>query len=173
MISRAAAFVIWALVAAIAVFWLLRLTAQGPSAPHAALVTSQNLPVRAELSRVLGSTPVIAAPQVAPPELSSRFVLSGVMAPKTVGASGLALIAVDGNPPRPYSLGAHLDENFVLLAVTLRSASIGPVGGAPLLTLELPLLPPPTVGSLAPVSLGAPTQPVELSNRAPFGKTSQ
>ncbi len=161
MLSRVVAFIVWALVAAAAVFWLLRLSAHGPTAPKATLASPHTLPTRAELSRVLGSTPVVVAPSAASPELSSRFVLSGVMAPK--GASnpagaGLALIAVDGKPPKPYALGASVDGELVLLAVSLRSASIGPSGGAPVLTLELPALPPPATGSFAPVSLVAPPQ---------------
>jgi general secretion pathway protein C len=163
MLSRAAAFLIWALVAATGVFWLLRLTAQGPSIRHATLASPQALPSRAELSRVLGSTPVTATPAAASPELSSRFVLTGVMAPKksSAGAArpqgqgpGLALIAVDGQPAKPYALGAKLDVNLTLLAVTLRSASIGPEGGSPVLTLELPALPPPATGVLPTLSVG-------------------
>ena len=161
MLARVSAFLVWALVAATGVFWLLRLTAQGPSIGHATLASPQTLPARAELSRVLGSTPVTATPEAASPELSSRFVLTGVMAPKkALGAAtrpqgpGLALIAVDGQPAKPYALGAKLDGNLTLLAVTLRSASIGPEGGAPVLTLELPALPPPATGVLPTLSVG-------------------
>jgi general secretion pathway protein C len=187
MLSRAAAFLIWALVAATAVFWLLRLTAQGPSIQHATLATPQALPARVELSRVLGSTPVTATPATAVPELSSRFVLTGVMAPKKSPTgearpqgSGLALIAVDGQAAKPYALGAKLDGNLTLLAVTLRSASIGPEGGPPVLILELPALPPPATGVLPtlPVGRAAPVfaPPVSLpqgesaavSNNAPL-----
>ena len=174
MISRVISFVIWALVAATAVFWLLRLTAKGPTVPRAAMVKSQELPLRADLSRVLGSAPVVAAPVMASPELASRFVLSGVMAPKTHGGSGLALIAVDGNPPKPYAVGARLDEELVLLEVSMRSASIGPAGGEPLLKLELPVLPSPTTGSFEPVSFGVPTQPLEVPpRRLPIGATNR
>ena len=162
MLSRAAAFLIWALVAATVVFWLLRLTAQGPSVNHATLASPQALPSRADLSRVLGSTPVTATTAAAAPELSSRFVLTGVMAPKKSSAgtakspaqgAGLALIAVDGQPAKPYALGAKLDGNLTLLAVTLRTASIGPEGGSPVLTLELPALPPPATGVLPTLSV--------------------
>lgn len=159
MLSRAAAFIIWALVAAASVFWLLRLNAGSPSAPKATLANPQALNTRAELSRVLGSTPVAAAPAAASPELSSRFVLSGVMAPRGAspdeaparpGTAGLALISVDGKPPKPFALGSVVDGQWLLLAVSLRSASIGPAGGPPVLTLELPALPPPATGTPAP-----------------------
>jgi general secretion pathway protein C len=174
MLSRAAAFLIWALVAATGVFWLLRLTAQGPSVGHATLASPQTLPTRAELSRVLGSTPAAATPTAASPELSSRFVLAGVMAPKkplagsarTFGqGAGLALIAVDGQPAKPYALGSKLEGDLTLLAVTLRSASIGPAGGSPVLILELPALPPPATGVLPTVSLGSPAPMVSAPPR--------
>ena len=176
MHSRVAAFLIWALVAATGVFWLLRLTAQGPSIGHANLATPQALSSRVELSRVLGSTPVAATPTAASPELSSRFVLTGVMAPKrsSVGAArpqaqgaGLALIAVDGQPAKPYAVGAKLDGNLILLAVTLRSASIGPEGGLPVLTLELPVLPPPATGVLPTLSMGQMAPPQVDDSDAP------
>ena len=175
MLSRAVAFLIWALVAATIVFWLLRLTAQGPSINHATLASPQALPSRAELSRVLGSTPVTATPATAAPELSSRFVLTGVMAPKKSAAgaakspvqgAGLALIAVDGQPAKPYALGAKLDGNLTLLAVTLRTASIGPEGGLPVLTLELPALPPPATGVLPTLSVSR-AAPVFAAPAAP------
>jgi general secretion pathway protein C len=67
--------------------------------------------------------------------LSSRFVLTGVVADQS--HSGAALIAVDGKPPKPFRVGANVDENLVLQSVDSRSAVLGS-GGAPVLTLELP-----------------------------------
>ena len=83
MNARPIAFVVWAAVAASAVFWLLRLTAGSPSAPpHTVAVSTAQTP-RGDLSRVLGA-PRVVAPPGAPlePALASRFKLLGVAAPK-------------------------------------------------------------------------------------------
>jgi len=116
MNARPIAFVVWAAVAASAVFWLLRLTAGSPSAPpHTVAVSTAQTP-RGDLSRVLGAPPVVATPG-APlePALASRFKLLGVAAPREGGErSGLALIAVDGKPARGFKVGAAVDGEIVL-----------------------------------------------------------
>jgi general secretion pathway protein C len=86
------------------------------------------------------------------PAISSRFQLTGVMAPKVAGQQGIALIAVDGKMPRAYRIGAPIDGELVLQAVSLRTASIGPSSGSPAVVLELPVPPPPATGSLPPVA---------------------
>jgi len=163
MVARLAAFVIWALVAATAVFWGLRLLVNAPAAPSYAVAVGDAAAVRADLSRVLGSAPVAAAATVAAPEVSSRFKLIGIMAPKGAQAAlspagtGVALIAVDGKPPRAFIVGSQLDGDLVLQSVSLRAASIGPAQGAASVKLELPALPAAATGTLAPLSSGSST----------------
>jgi general secretion pathway protein C len=156
MVARLAAFVVWALVAATAVFWGLRLFVRAPAAPAYAVAVGDASAVRADLSRVLGSAPVAVASTVAAPEVSSRFKLLGIMAPKGPAAadsqSGVALIAVDGKPPKAFIVGSRLDDQLVLQSVSLRTASIGPAQGAASVRLELPALPSAATGTLPPVS---------------------
>jgi general secretion pathway protein C len=82
--------------------------------------------------------------------------LLGVMAPKAgpkaeASGQGVALIAVDGKPAKAFAVGARLDNDLVLQAVSLRTASIGPPeGGVVSVKLEIPLLPPPATGTLPP-----------------------
>ena len=162
MVARLSAFVIWALVAATAVFWGLRLLVRAPAAPSYAVAVGDASAVRADLSRVLGSAPVAAAAQVAAPEVSSRFKLIGIMAPKGAQAatappgSGVALIAVDGKAPKAFVVGSQLDGDLVLQSVSLRTASIGPAQGATSVKLELPALPAAATGTLAPFAGGSP-----------------
>jgi general secretion pathway protein C len=163
MVARLSAFVIWALVAATAVFWGLRLLVRAPAAPSYAVAVGDAAAVRADLSRVLGSAPVAAAAAAAAPEVSSRFKLIGIMAPKGVQAavappgSGVALIAIDGKPPKAFVVGSQLDGDLVLQSVSLRTASIGKAQGAASVKLELPALPAAATGSLAPLSSGSPS----------------
>jgi general secretion pathway protein C len=154
MPARLSAFVIWALVAASAVFWGLRLIVRSPEAPPYTVSVGDAASVSGDLTRLLGTPPVAAAAVVATPEIASRFRLTGVMAPKPPATQGVALIAVDGKLPRAFRVGAAVDGELVLQSVSLRTAAIGPPRGATAVTLELPPLPAPATGSLPPPDLG-------------------
>jgi hypothetical protein len=54
---------------------------------------------------------------------------------------------------------------LTLLAVTLRSASIGPQGGAALVTLELPELPPAATGTLPTLAPQGQVMTIQPANR--------
>lgn len=163
MPARLSAFVIWALVAASATFWGLRLFSHGPATPAHAVSAGESVVARGDLTRLLGAPPVSAA--AAPPAISSRFKLAGVMAPKAPATEGVALIAVDGKLPRAFRVGAAVDGELVLQSVSLRTAAIGPAQGTPAVVLELPPLPPPATGTLpagpavAPAPVAAAVQP--------------
>lgn len=160
MSARLTAFVIWAAVAASAVFWLLRLVSSSPAAPaHTVAVAAATAP-RGDLTRVLGAPPAAAnnaATPVAEPALASRFKLLGVAAPKRGGDQiGLALIAVDGKPARGFKVGAPVDGEMVLQSVHQRGAALGARGEkAARVTLELPPLPVAATSQRPPGVVGA------------------
>lgn len=163
MKARLTAFVIWAAVAANAMFWILRLGASSPAAPAHTVAVGPATAPRGDLTRVFGAAPV---PQTGGPDvvvqtpLSSRFKLLGVAAPRTGGdRTGLALIAVDGKPARSYAVGAPVDGDLLLQSVHARGAKLGNRGAAPQVTLELPALPPAATGSLPPAQDSAPEPP--------------
>jgi general secretion pathway protein C len=131
-------FAVWGLVAASAVYWGLKLTTR-PSVP-AATPLAVRAPAPADpvaVARLLGASPVAAAATPAP-SLASRFALVGVVANRS--QKGAALIAVDGKPPKPYRVGAPVDEGIVLQSVESRRAVLAGPDGAPVLTLDLPPL---------------------------------
>ncbi len=106
-----------------------------------------------DFTRLFGRATIVETEGPAPVAESSRFKLLGVLAPlpRAEGPpseAGVALIAVDGKPARPYAVGAALDTGLVLQAVGRRSASIGPSGGAPSVELELPPPAAPATGTL-------------------------
>lgn len=161
---RLVAFVIWAAVAASAMFWALRLGTSSPAAPlHTVAVGAAAAP-RGDLTRLFGAAPVReagAAAVVVESPLSSRFRLLGVAAPRQGGdRNGLALIAVDGKPARSYAVGAAVDGELVLQSVHARGAKLGARGATPQVTLDLPALPPPATGSLPLAQAGGPGVPV-------------
>jgi len=166
MTARLSAFFVWAALAATAVFWALRLGNVSPTAPaHTVPVSGVSLP-HGDLTRLFGAEPPpVAAAETPMPEISSRFRLIGVVAPRTAGGPGIALISVDGKPPRAFRAGAAVDGDLVLQSIESRGVALGPRGAAAQARLELPPLPPPATGSLPPAGLvaaGASPAPVGM-----------
>jgi general secretion pathway protein C len=130
-------FILWALVAAGAVYWGMKLAAR-PGGPAIAPLATRT-PVPADpvaVARLLGASPAAAAAPVA--SLASRFALVGVVANRSHG--GAALIAVDGKPAKPFRVGATVDPGLVLQAVEGRRAVLAAnADGPPVLTLDMPL----------------------------------
>ena len=178
MLARLSAFVIWALVAATAVFWGLRLLVRAPAAPPYAVAVGDAAGVRGDLARLLGTAPVAPTVTVAAPAAASRFRLLGIVAPRNAGVAGsgpthgVALIAVDGKMPKAFAVGAQLDGDLVLKSVSLRTASIASGQGAPTITLELPQPIPAATGSLPSTPMGgmpgSPPMPVPQYVPAPM-----
>ena len=152
MSFRITSFLVWAIVSVAAMFWVLRLgTSPFPTPPYA--VTDQESPfAAAELARLLGSSSAAPSGQpLAEPAAASRFQLAGVVAGATPESlAGVALIAVDGKPARPYAVGARIDGDWVVQSVARRSVAIGPEGGSAAVILDLPVLPGPATGHLEP-----------------------
>jgi general secretion pathway protein C len=139
MKARLLAFVIWAAVAASAVFWLLRLWTSSPTAPSYTVPVATSAPPRSDLTAVFGAPAAAKQAAAVEPALASRFKLLGVAAPREGGDSaGLALIAVDGKPARGFKVGTVIDGDLVLQSVHPRGAALGTKGAAPAVSLELP-----------------------------------
>ena len=92
------------------------------------------------VARALGSVPQARPEAAAPVALASRFRLLGVVS--RPGQLGAALIALDEQAPRPYTVGSVLEGGLVLQSVERRSVKLGPerTGSA---TVELTLPPQP------------------------------
>ncbi len=160
MLARLSAFAIWALVAATAVFWGLRLFVSAPAAPAYTVAVGDAATVRGDLTRLLGSAPAVPVSAATAPEASSRFRLFGIVAPKgggsesTASGRGVALIAVDGKMPKAFPVGSQIDGDLVLQTVSLRTVSIAAGKGAPAITLELPRPLPAATGALSAAPIG-------------------
>ena len=135
---RLGTLAIWALAAASAAYWGLRLTARPPGMPAP---TAAPAPVAADMqamARLLGAV-TAQTPQAAAAPVSSRFALVGVLAGQQ-GGSGAALIAVDGKPAKPYRVGATVDGGLVLQSLGPRQARLGAgQEGVTTVTLEMPV----------------------------------
>ncbi len=106
-------------------FWGTRLLARPAGSSALVVALEQSTTANADVSRLLGAAPQAeSAPVEAAPQISSRFRLTGVVAPKHPSEQGLALISVDGNPPRVYRVGAAIDGELILREVSLRTATV-------------------------------------------------
>ena len=150
MSSRWTGFFIWALVAASAAFWCIKIFAAArpvPPGAQAPQVVAANGPMVRLFGAVLVPTEAVAAVH---PE-SERFQLVGVIAPPSgVARAGYAIVAIDGQPARTWHVGAPLDGNTSLLAVSKRGAEFGPSGGPTAFSLQLPEPAAAETGTLAP-----------------------
>lgn len=167
--ARLSTFLVLALLAGSAGYWGLQIFVRPLPLPAHALPAGEAAVAQADLSRLFGSTAQQAAAAVpeAPPD--SRFRLLGLVAPKAGSSArsseGLALIAVDGAPPRTVRVGALVDGETRLLALEGRSAMLGRDG---VTTATLRLEPPPAPATGVPPSVSAsPQQPQQPSVMAP------
>ena len=137
---RLSTLVLWALALASVAYWGLRLLAAPAGLAVPAVAPAPPAPDAEALARLLGAQPSqTAAPPVAAGP--GRLVLLGVLAGQRSGG-GAALIAVDGQPAKPFRVGAVVvDGELVLQSLRPREARLGTSrSGATTLTLELPPL---------------------------------
>ena len=133
-----AAGVLWLAAGLSAGYWVLLAWGRTPATPVAAAPMALPVADAALVARALGVLPTVAPTDMAqaPVAAPSRYVLLGVVA---VGpAQGAALIGMDGQPPRPYRVGAVLDGGLVLQSVGRSSVRLGPALQGPA-TVELSL----------------------------------
>jgi general secretion pathway protein C len=145
------------------VFWALKFVSGTAAPANAAVVTTQaNTAIdSAALSRGLGGGMPLAIAPVASNINASRFVLTGLVAGKTA-SQGIALLAVDGKPARPYRVGAEVASGVMVQAVQSRLVRLSSAPDAnDGLTLELPALISIVAGSAVPVVVPQIAQPVQ------------
>lgn len=155
MASRIAALLIWAAVAASLAYWGLRWLASPAGVPHNASSVTLETGVRGDIQRLLTGPVRTEGPQANPSAasaLASRIKVIGVMAPAPGQSAGVALLSIDGKPPKAIRVGGLVDGEMVLQDLSQRSARIGPQDGSNFLTIDLPGLPPPATGTLPPPS---------------------
>ncbi|WP_295524201.1 type II secretion system protein N [uncultured Pseudacidovorax sp.] len=126
---------LWAAAAASAVYWGLRLAAPVDSALAPPVAVPALGVDTGDVARAFGAVKVAASAPMAP-DVASRFRLLGVAADRDGG--GVALIAVDGKPPRSYRAGAAFDGQLVLQSIDAAGAHIGPAAGGTGFRLTVP-----------------------------------
>jgi len=172
--TRWFAYVVAAAVAVGAGTWALRLFAPEETAPprtstvqpdgSTASRTDKPDPQRGDLPRPTGAYLPPATPTGAPASTGDQFKLVGVVAPResVAGSQWVALIAVNGEPARAFSIGAAVDGDTVLRDVSARGAVLGPREGNVAMALEVQ--PAPAAGMTQ-----APSSPGLESSDVPTG----
>ena len=132
--QRSLSFLVWVLVGLSAAFWGLRLgdshSSGSEPAPPAKLTGVDPAAVVAALGGVA------ASPAANPAAPAKRIELLGVIAE---GRRGVALLSLDGQPGKPYQVGASLDDGLALKAVGQRHAELAQTAAGPTTQrLELP-----------------------------------
>ena len=137
--ARLGTLALWALAGASVVYWGLRLSARPVGLTVPVVAPAAAAPDAQAMARLLGVPAAGAAAARAPAaSLTSRFALIGVLAGRSSGG-GAALIAVDGQPAKPFRVGAMVDEGLVLQSLDPRQARLGAsVDGPATLTLDMP-----------------------------------
>ena len=130
------AVLLWMAAGLSAGYWVLLAAGRSPLTPLSLAAPSALEVDTASVARVLGARPEAAQAPVVPVATATQYSLSGVVATNAPG--GAALIAVNGQLPRPYRVGASLEGGLVLQAVTRRTARLGASGDGPT-TVELSL----------------------------------
>lgn len=130
-----AALLLWALAAGSALYWALHAASSAP--PAAAATAAPGLPPldAQAVARGLG-----AADDAPPTVQAARYALAGVVAHGS--ERGAALIAEQGQPPKPYRVGAKLPGGWTLQAVLRRSAVLD-AGDGRQMRLQMPEPAPP------------------------------
>jgi len=136
---RIATFLLAALAAASATYWVLKWRSSASPSRPAVMAFSESSPIDPQaLVRLLGGTQ--AGTANAPlARAASHFKLFGVLADRSKG--GYALIAVDGKAAKPFRVGSQVNDALVLHSLSGRSAALATsLDGPVTLTLELPKL---------------------------------
>jgi general secretion pathway protein C len=139
---RLAAFLLALLLAATVVFWIMRWPSAeiGPALPLAQVRDELPAANSTLMARLLGQADVTEEAKAAP-SAASRFLLTGIIA--SGRGRGVALVSIDGKPPKPYREGSQIEEGWMLQSVEPRSIALATDAKAPVgLRLELPVRQP-------------------------------
>lgn len=128
--------VLWLAAGLSAGYWVLQALGRSPVTPLPVSAPSSIQVDSLAVARLLGAQPVASASPTAPVATGTQYNLLGVVAASAAG--GAALIGINGQPPRPYRVGASLEGGLVLQAVSRRSVRLGASMNGPA-TVELSL----------------------------------
>ena len=142
---------VWLLVGLCAAYWAFKFVTTKPVEATAALATPTVVVDSKAIAKLLGATDNVAKQPTTIAVASTKFVLFGLAA--TAGGKGVALIALDGKPARPYRVGSLVADDLVLKSISktgvILAASLTAADGV---SLELPERKPIDTTAIAAVN---------------------
>ena len=132
----AAAGLLWLAAGLSAGYWILLAWGRTPVVPVTAAAMQLPSADPQTVARALGSVPQAVAAEQAVAVPATRYSLVGLVTRNPL--QGAALISVDGQAPRPYTVGAAVEGGLVLQAVGSKTVKLGPSVSEPA-TVELTL----------------------------------
>jgi general secretion pathway protein C len=141
-VARLASVLLFAALCAIVAGWALQLLApRAPIAPGGAVAQAQPPVDVRQAGQLFGGVPKPAGAVAAAP---SNIQVAGVLA---AGARGVALLAIDGKPAKPFQVGDPVADGMKLVSVTGDTVELDRSGQAV-------SLPAPARGSIAVLTSG-------------------
>jgi general secretion pathway protein C len=121
--------VLWLLAAVLTSYWVLQIWGRSPLTPVAAMAGNPPMADPVAVGRALGALPDAPVAEPVAPPMSSRFRLVGLVGQPA--QRGAALIAIDGQAPKPVTVGAVVEGDVRLLSVGGRAVRLGTRAGDP------------------------------------------
>lgn len=155
-----AAGLLWLAAGLTAGYWVLLALGRTPVTPVSAVASAVPVADPAAVAQALGFQAAVATTAAAPAPVAapSRYALLGVVdgGPQR----GAALLAVGGLPPRPYRVGAVVENGLVLQSVSRRTVRLGPaLDGPATIELTVPELPEGPAATSAALTSLSPVAP--------------
>ena len=139
---------VWLAVGLCATYWAFKFVTTKHVEATAALPAPTVVVDSKAVGKLLGATDIVAVKVINTPA-STKFVLFGLAS--TARGQGVALIALDGKPARPYRVGSLVADDLVLKSISKTGVILAVSLQAPEgVTLELPQLKPASVAVIAP-----------------------
>ncbi len=139
---------IWLAVGLCAAYWAFKFVTTKPVEATAALAAPTVVVDSKAVAKLLGATDNVASKPLNTPA-STKFVLFGLAG--TTRGQGVALIALDGKPAKPYRVGSLVADDLVLKSISktgvILAASTSAADGV---TLELPDRKPANIVPITP-----------------------
>ncbi len=161
---RTFTFLVWVAVGLCAAYWAFKFVTTKPVEATAAMATSAVVVDSKAVAKLLGATDNIAAKPVSAPTV--KLALFGLAT--TATGHGVALIATEDKPAKPYRVGAKVTDDLVLKSISKVDAVLAASITAPeSQKLSLPDRKPATfVATAAASQKQAPTATLPATNSA-------
>ena len=151
---------VWLVAVLCGAYWALKFVTVKPVNANAAAFTPAIVVDSSAVAKLLGAIDNVAGKATITPA-SSNYALFGLA--MTGGGQGVALIATDGKPAKPYRVGSKVADDLVLKSVSRTEAILATsVNAADGMKLELPVRQPAStsVSALAPGRTAFPALPI-------------